>query len=232
MLPGRPGPAADGVPAGPRQRAADEGPAGPRDPGTRAPSASAEPSADGAVDGLCYPLGDVVVVSGLPGSGKSTLMRRTVAALDRHGGPVLRVDSQDTRERWEAALPARLPYGLYRPLVRLAHYAGLRRALRSGAGLVVHDCGTQSWVRRWLARHARRRGRVLHMVLLDVPPAVALDGQVARGRGVSGYAFRRHRRAVRRLVADAERGRLPRGCASVVLLDRPAADRLRTIDFG
>ncbi|MFH8365448.1 AAA family ATPase [Streptomyces sp. NPDC018031] len=180
---------------------------------------------------LRYPVGDVVVVSGLPGSGKSTLMRRAVAGLDRQGGPVRRVDSHDTRERWEAALPGWLPYALYRPLARLAHYAGLRRALRSGAGLVVHDCGTLAWVRHWLARHARRRDRALHMVLLDVSPAVARDGQAARGRGVSGYAFRRHRRAVSRLVADAERGRLPRGCASVVLLDRPAADRLRAIGF-
>ena len=37
--------------------------------------------------------------------------------------------------------------------------------------VVVHDCGTQAWVRRWLAREARRRGRGLHLVLLDVTPA-------------------------------------------------------------
>ena len=44
-------------------------------------------------------------------------------------------------------MPRLLPYAVYRPLVRLAHYAGLRRALRSGASVVVHDCGTQAWVR-------------------------------------------------------------------------------------
>ncbi|WKX74452.1 AAA family ATPase [Streptomyces sp. XD-27] len=180
---------------------------------------------------LRFPAGDLAVASGLPGSGKSTLMRRTVPGLDRRGGPVLRVDSQDTRESWERRLPGWLPYGLYRPLVRLAHYAGLRRALRSGASVVVHDCGTLRWVRRWLAWHARRRGRRLHLVLLDVPPALALRGQAARGRGVSGYAFLRHRRAVARLVADAEGGSPPRGCASAVLLDRPAADALEGIGF-
>ncbi|HET6855666.1 MAG TPA: ATP-binding protein, partial [Streptomyces sp.] len=44
-------------------------------------------------------------------------------------------------------------------------------------------------------------------------------------------AFARHRRAVGRLVRDAEGGTLPAGCASAVLLDRAAATALRAIDF-
>lgn len=112
--------------------------------------------------GLDFAPGDVVVVSGLPGSGKSTLIRRTAR---QHA-----IDSQDTRDRWETVLPALLPYALYRPLVRAAHYAGLLRTLRAGGPVVVHDCGTQTWVRRWLAREARRRGSALHLVLLDVTP--------------------------------------------------------------
>lgn len=180
---------------------------------------------------LRYRVGDVVVASGLPGSGKTTMIGRAVPRLDQSGRAVLRVDSQDTRERWQRRLPRWLPYALYRPLVRYAHYAGLRRALRSGASVVVHDCGTLAWVRRWLARDARRTGRRLHMVLLDVDAAVALEGQAARGRGVSRYAFGRHRRAVGRLVAAAEGGRPPEGCASVALLDRAAASALRRIGF-
>lgn len=176
---------------------------------------------------LRFPAGDRVVVSGLPGSGKSTLIRRVVALQDT----VRRIDSQDVRERGEALVPRWLPYGVYRPLVRLAHYALLRGALASGVSVVVHDCGSQTWVRNWLARDARRRGRALHLLLLDVPPETALRGQAERGRQVSDYAFMRHRRAVRRLVAAAEAGRVPRGCASVVLLDRGAAVALRGVAF-
>ncbi|MDN3262079.1 AAA family ATPase [Streptomyces sp. CSDS2] len=166
---------------------------------------------------------DLVVVTGLPGSGKSTLMRRAVTGR--------RVDSQDTRDRWQARVPGFLPYALYRPLVRLAHYAGLRRALRTGEGLVVHDCGTQPWVRAWLARAARRRGGTLHLLLLDVSPETARQGQRERGRGVSRYAFRRHRRATARLLRAVEKGQLPGGCGAAVLLDRDAADVLARVGF-
>jgi predicted kinase len=166
---------------------------------------------------------DLVVITGLPGSGKSTLMRRTVKGI--------RIDSQDTRDRWDTRTPRFLPYAIYRPLVRLAHYAGLRRALRSGEGVVVHDCGTQAWVRAWLAREARRRGGTLHLLLLDVPPDTALAGQRERGRGVSRYAFQRHRGAAARLISSVEKGDLPPGCGSAVLIDRAAANVLRRIGF-
>ncbi|MFD9569592.1 AAA family ATPase [Streptomyces sp. NPDC059982] len=172
--------------------------------------------------GLGFADGDIVVVSGLPGGGKSTLIKR--AAEDG-------IDSQDARERWERRMPGALPYAVYRPLVRAAHYWGLWRRLRSGSSLVVHDCGTQVWVRALLAATARRRGRSLHLLLLDTTAEEAASGQAARGRRVSAYAFARHRGAVGRLLREAEAGRLPAGCASAVLLDRRSAAAVTRIAF-
>ncbi|CAM5673907.1 hypothetical protein SAURM35S_00411 [Streptomyces aurantiogriseus] len=88
-----------------------------------------------------------------------------------------------------------------------------------------------AWVRGWLTRAARRRGGTLHLLLLDVTPDTALEGQRERGRGVSRYAFLRHRRAASRLLRAVEKGRLPAGCDSAILLDRPAANALRRIAF-
>ncbi|MFB7253766.1 AAA family ATPase [Streptomyces nojiriensis] len=198
-----------------RERAADRGLGLVRD--LRGPAVHA-PHRLGFADG------DIVVVSGLPGGGKSTLIKRAAA----EGGAV---DSQDTRERWEHRMPAALPYAVYRPLVRAAHYWGLWRILRSGASVVVHDCGTQAWVRGLLAAVARRRGRALHLLLLDSSPEEALSGQAARGRRVSAYAFARHRGAVTRLLREAEAGRPPAGCASATLLDRASAATVTRIAF-
>ncbi|MFF4423587.1 AAA family ATPase [Streptomyces sp. NPDC001549] len=198
-----------------RGRAADTGLALVRDlrgPAVRAPLR------------LGFADGDIVVVSGLPGGGKSTLIKQAAA----EGGAV---DSQDTRERWERRMPAALPYAVYRPLVRAAHYWGLWRILRSGASVVVHDCGTQAWVRGLLAAAARRRGRALHLLLLDSSPEEALSGQASRGRRVSAYAFARHRGAVTRLLREAEAGRPPAGCASATLLDRASAATVTRIAF-
>lgn len=177
---------------------------------------------------LAWPAGDRVVVSGLPGSGKSTLMRR----MSGGSADVVRIDSQDARECWARRLPPGTPYALYRPLVRLTHYWRLWRALRGGGSVLVHDCGSLSWVRRWLARDTRLRGLALHLLVLDVPSVTALAGQAARGRFVSGYAFGRHRRAVARLITELEQGRPPRGCDSAVLLDRVVATSLGPVAFG
>lgn len=142
-----------------------------------------------------------------------------------------RIDSQDTRDRWDARTPAssRTPSTAPSSGSPTTPDCGARSA--AGGGVVVHDCGTQAWVRGWLAREARRRGGALHLLILDVGADQARAGQRERGRGVSPYAFLRHRRAARRLLRAVERGTLPEGCASATLLDRPAADALRRIEF-
>ncbi|WP_329491099.1 ATP-binding protein [Kitasatospora sp. NBC_01246] len=193
----------------------------------RGPGTAGCPEAGAAAvpaQALHYRADDLLVVSGLPGSGKSTLMRRCVRA------PL--VDSQQVREEYAARVPGWLPYAAYRPLVRAAHYRRLRRAVLAGGPLAVHDCGTLPWVRYWLGRAAARQGRRVHLIVLDASAEEARDGQHARGQRVSAYAFARHRESARRLRGRlAGTGEPPAGCASAVVLDRAGARAVREIVF-
>ncbi|MFF2659888.1 AAA family ATPase [Kitasatospora sp. NPDC058032] len=189
---------------------------------------------DGAPFAVHYPGDAVVVVSGLPGSGKSTLLRRWSARAPQ----AVTVDPRAVHEACAAVMPARLPYAVYRPWARLEHFRLLRRSVRRGGPLLVHDCGSRAWMRRWLAREAARQGRELHLVLLDVGAATALDGQRARGRRASRRAFARHRRGLGRLRTAL--GAHARGAAvtpvpeavSVLLLDGVSRSRAAEARFG
>ncbi|MFH9353291.1 AAA family ATPase [Kitasatospora sp. NPDC017646] len=182
---------------------------------------------------VAYPADAVVVVSGLPGAGKSTLLRRWATA-----GAVPTVDPRTVHEACEALMPARLPYAVYRPWARLEHFRLLRSSVRRGGPLLVHDCGSRAWMRRWLAREAGRGGRELHLVLLDVGAATALDGQRARGRHASARVFARHRRGLGRLLAEFTRHARSGApeptpeAASVLLLDAVSRSRAEAVRFG
>ncbi|ATZ28695.1 AAA family ATPase [Streptomyces lavendulae] len=176
---------------------------------------------------LCYPSDAAVVVAGLPGSGKSTLLRAWSSAA-----PV--VDPRATRTSYEARLPGWLPYAVYRPFARLGHLRRLRSRIRGGGPLLVHDCGSRPWMRRWLARTALRAGRPLHMVVLDVGSREALLGQHARRRVTSRRVFGVHRRGLSRLLARVERDGLSAapGIGSLVLFDSGLRTRVTEVRFG
>ncbi|MFJ8044073.1 ATP/GTP-binding protein [Kitasatospora sp. NPDC096147] len=176
---------------------------------------------------LDYPPGSVVVVSGLPGSGKSTALGRWAAAA-----PV--IDPRTTHLACEAVMPDWLPYAVYRPWARLRYFRRLHTSTRDGAELLVHDCGSRSWLRRHLSRLLAPQGRELHLVILDVGAPEALAGQHSRGRSAPRRTFARHHRGLGRLVL-ALRAHGPAaapGTASVTLLDRAARDRLPQVTFG
>ncbi|HWT24156.1 MAG TPA: AAA family ATPase, partial [Solirubrobacteraceae bacterium] len=85
----------------------------------------------------------VVVVAGVPGAGKSTLIRR---AVDRGAADVIDTDDERARGGGGRLLYAR-------------HYARIARALRGHRPVVVHSRGTQPAARRAIALMARLRGR-------------------------------------------------------------------------
>lgn len=178
---------------------------------------------------LRVPPGTVVVVGGIPGAGKSTLITR----LARPGLRTL--DPDRIRARWRRVAGRRLPYRLYRPLVHVEHHVTVAVALLRPGALVVHECATRSSLRRLVATLARLGGHPCHVVLLDVDPAEARRGQRVRGRVVPAESMRGHAARWARLRAELAAGsdRLHReGFAGWEVLDRPAAAALERLEVS
>ncbi|WP_242424947.1 ATP-binding protein [Frankia sp. EI5c] len=185
---------------------------------------------------LVLPAGGILLVAGIPGAGKSTLIHRLfqaalpvpaqpaarprsrAAAGSRSGpravrrvppeaGPMV-LDSAQVRDVLARRLHL-LPYSLYRPLVHTVHYARIAVwAAGPRRDLVIHECGTRGWARRTVALLARIRRRPAYLVFLETPPDTALAGQHQRGRIVPSRSFRRHERSWERLRDSLRDGSL------------------------
>src|ERR1700760_558268 len=87
---------------------------------------------------------DMLVVAGLPGAGKTTMLHHAAPGL-----PVL--DSDQVRERLASVVPS-VPYRCYRPVVHAWHRLRIvRRALVVRGPLVVHEPSTRASTRVLLA---------------------------------------------------------------------------------
>ena len=179
---------------------------------------------------LVYPARAVLVVAGIPGAGKSTLIRRLFPST-----PPLVLDPELIQQRYRSWLGDMVPYRVYRPLVHFEHYIRLAHAMKRPEGLVVHEVGTRWWVRRWIARRARAAKRPAHLLLLEVDLDTARTGQHRRGRQISPSAVKRHWRGWQRLRRQLAAEECWPGCegyASAVILSRADARNLASIDFG
>jgi predicted kinase len=159
---------------------------------------------------LTYPEDAVVVVAGLPGAGKSTLISR---AVDRSRAVV--VDTDDQRREGRRASYAR-------------HYGRIASALAGRRPVVIHSRGTRGALRRAIALATRLRGRPAHLILLDAPRADAEAGQRRRGRTVSVRAMEREVARWERLL---RRGVRSEGWRSVVVLDRVDAAQIEALQW-
>jgi predicted kinase len=160
---------------------------------------------------LSFPSDAVVVVAGVPGAGKTTLIRR---AVDR--SEVRVVDTEDRRvegKRW---------------LLYAGHYTRIVAAILGRRPAVIHSRGTLPVARRAIALLARLSGRPAHLVMLDAPREAAEAGQRRRGRAVPEAEMERQTARWRRLMARTPTGE---GWASVVVLDREQAAATSELAF-
>lgn len=163
----------------------------------------------------------VVVVAGIPGAGKTTLIDR---AVDRTRVVVL--DTDDRRREGRAS---------QRKAVRVAgHYRRIVAAvlLRTDVPVVVHSRGTSAFARRLVSALARLRNRPAHLVLLVVGAGEAIDGQERRGRTIPLGEMDAHIERFAGLVGDSGSVARREGWASVTVLDRTEAAGLQRIGSG
>ncbi|MFI6509250.1 AAA family ATPase [Streptosporangium sp. NPDC050855] len=183
---------------------------------------------------LRYPAGSLVLLAGIPGAGKSTLLDRLYGLSGDERDPVRAgevrvIDSRQSRNWWTRYLGP-IPPRARVPIVHTTHVVRIARALLGGHGVVAHTRGTWPHILYGFAWLARRVGSEVHLILLDVDPATAREGQRARGRVVTDATFARHCRRWRMLMDQARDGTLP-PAAGVTVLGRPDADMLRAIRF-
>lgn len=160
----------------------------------------------------------LLVVAGLPGSGKSTMLRQVSSS-----GPVTVLDSDQVRDRLAAILPAGVPYSRYRPLVHVLHRLRTIAVAATASGPVaVHVPATAAVTRLSMVAIGALTGRPRHLLWLDCTPEQALAGQTARARVVPSASFGRHvARATR--VRELVSGPQPlRGWQSATIVDRSA----------
>jgi hypothetical protein len=142
----------------------------------------------------------LVLVGGLPGAGKTSLLARLLGT-----GPAgtRGLDSEQVAARLHD-LGVRLPYRLLRPVVHALHRGRVRRVLGGPQPVVVlTDPLTSGRRRATVLRSARRAGREIRLLLLDVDPAEARRGQLDRRRQLGSRAMARHVRRWRTALEQA-----------------------------
>ena len=165
----------------------------------------------------------LVVIGGLPGGGKTTLLRRLLA---EESTGVRGFDSEQVTTRLRGA-GVRIPYRVLRMWVHPWHWWRVLCGIRGAVPVVVlTDPWTSPWWRALVLRAARRAGRSVRLVLIDVPPELAESGQASRGRAISARAMRRHTVRWGRFRQTVEDRNSDGGASAALIFDQQRAGRL------
>lgn len=163
----------------------------------------------------------VLVVAGISGAGKTTLIRRVI---DRE--QVTIVDNEDRRDK---ARRHGYETSMWLPLT---HYRRIAAALSSTGPVVIHTRGTYRALRYLIAFMVRISGRPVYLLLLDCSLEAAQVGQCARGRTVRPRKMQLQMRSWGQLVARARRGKLKReGWYHYWVMTREESSSIKSIRF-
>lgn len=161
---------------------------------------------------------DLLVVAGLPGAGKSTMLGRAAGAMTA-------LDPDQLRARLSARLPAATPYRYYRPIVHVWQRIRVAWAALGRGPLIVHEPSTRATTRAWLVALGAVTRRPVRMLWLDVTAEQAIRGQRSRGRVLHRRTFERHVRRAARMREALLADQVPAGWHSAQVVRRSAADR-------
>ena len=162
----------------------------------------------------------VVLVIGIPGAGKSTLINRATSS-----------------SHWTVVDPDRFRDGLPRALRRLPgpyplYVFAVVAAIARHTQVVVESRAANVWLRWLVVAWARVRGRDAVPILLNASAGEAQAGQIGRERRVEpAGAMRLHTTGWTRLLDAARSGALAaHGWSRVVILDRAQASNVDSLD--
>ena len=110
------------------------------------------------------------------------------------------IDSRQSRNWWARYLGP-IPPRTRIPIVHATHVWRIARALLGGHSVVAHTRGTWPHILYGFAWLARRVGSEVHLILLDVEPRIAREGQLVPRPG----RHRRHLRPALPALAGAHR---------------------------
>jgi predicted kinase len=162
----------------------------------------------------------VVLIIGIPGAGKSTLIDRATRS-----------------SHWTVLDPDRFRRGLPRALRRLPgpyplYVLAVVVAIARHTHVVVESRAANVWLRRLVVACARVRGRDAVLLLLDASAGEAMAGQMGRERRVEpAGAMPWHTTGWSRLLDAARSGALAaEGWSRVMVLDRAQASNVDGLD--
>lgn len=163
---------------------------------------------------------DFVVVAGIPGAGKTTMLRRA----DNRARAAI-VDSDQVRNGAQGLVPDWLPYRWYRPIVHLVHRLRIVLvALRFHGPVVVHEPATRASTRLLLIVIGMLARRTRRLIWISAEPDDARRGQIERGRLVAARSFARHVCRAQSVEHTLKADRGLRGWRSTRLVSRPARE--------